>query len=95
MGALLLEEVGGHRRRLDVDGRQGVRPQARAVCQGAPPTAIAPEGGHAPIAAEPPAAGEQGIQTGPDARFFAIAAPFEKTVDTTGKELVVQARALT
>jgi len=35
---------------------------------------------------------DKGIQTGPDARFFAIAAPFAKPVDTTGKTLVVQAR---
>ena len=36
---------------------------------------------------------DKGIQTGPDARFFAIAAPFAKPVDTTGKPLVVQVRA--
>jgi calreticulin len=36
---------------------------------------------------------DKGIQTGPDARFFAIAAPFDKPVDTTGKTLVLQARA--
>ena len=35
---------------------------------------------------------DKGIQTGPDARFFAIAAPFAKPVDTTGKTLVLQAR---
>lgn len=39
------------------------------------------------------AEGDKGIQTGPDARFFAIAAPFAKPVDTTGKPLVVQVRA--
>jgi hypothetical protein len=33
---------------------------------------------------------DAGIQTGPDARFFAIAAPFKKPVDTDGKTLVVQ-----
>jgi hypothetical protein len=33
---------------------------------------------------------DAGIQTGPDARFFAIAAPFKKPVDTEGKTLVVQ-----
>ena len=36
---------------------------------------------------------DKGIQTGPDARFFAIGAPFDKPVDTTGKTLVLQARA--
>ena len=40
------------------------------------------------------AEGDKGIQTGPDARFFAIGAPFAKPVDTTGKPLVVQVRAL-
>ena len=35
---------------------------------------------------------DAGIQTGPDARFFAIAAPFKKPVDTEGKTLVLQAR---
>lgn len=35
---------------------------------------------------------DTGIQTGPDARFFAIAAPFKKPVDTEGKTLVLQVR---
>lgn len=34
---------------------------------------------------------DTGIQTGPDARFFAIAAPFAAPFDSTGKTLVVQA----
>jgi len=33
---------------------------------------------------------DAGIQTGPDARFFAIGAPFKKPVDTDGKTLVLQ-----
>ena len=35
---------------------------------------------------------DAGIQTGPDARFFAIGAPFKKPVDTDGKTLVLQVR---
>jgi calreticulin len=38
---------------------------------------------------------DKGIQTGPDARFFALAAPFAKTLDSTGKTLVVQVRRRT
>lgn len=34
---------------------------------------------------------DKGIQTGPDARFFAIGAPFPK-ISTEGKELVLQVR---
>lgn len=36
---------------------------------------------------------DKGIQTGPDARFYAISAPFPK-ISTEGKELVVQVRLL-
>jgi calreticulin len=35
---------------------------------------------------------DSGIQTGPDARFFAITSAFKKPVNTEGKTLVVQAR---
>lgn len=34
---------------------------------------------------------DKGIQTGPDARFYSISAPFPK-ISTEGKELVLQVR---
>ena len=37
---------------------------------------------------------DKGIQTGPDARFFAISADMGKTVSNEGKTLVLQVRAL-
>jgi calreticulin len=37
----------------------------------------------------PGAAGDKGLQTHPDARFFSISAPLDKPFDNAGKDLVL------